>query len=78
MKHTVTKVWNIDNQLVVADTIEEAIALMRSYMGNDSDYRDWSPRKIEAVYTENCMSKDYVAIVRKEDEVHLTLSTVFK
>ena len=78
MKWTTTKVWNIDNQLVIADTVEEAIALMRSYMCNDSDYRDWSPRKIEAVYTECCGSKDYVAIVRKEDELRLTLSTVLK
>lgn len=32
-----TRIWDIDSQLVVADTIEEAIAIRKEY---DKDYYD--------------------------------------
>lgn len=41
---TITKVWEIDNKLVVADTIEEAIALIKLFAGED-----YSPMNIRAI-----------------------------
>ena len=43
---TITKVWEIDEHLVVAPTIEDAIALFKTYMGEN--YRD-EPKNITAI-----------------------------
>ena len=60
---TLTKVWQIDHKLVVAKTIEDAIALFKIYMGKD--YRD-EPKHISAIGTD-AMLRDYDALI-KEDE----------
>lgn len=51
---TITKVWEIDEHLIVAPTIEDAISLFKTYMGKD--YRD-EPKNI------TCRS--YSAIIKE-------------
>lgn len=55
--------WQVDHKLVVAPTIEDAIALFKTYMGKD--YRD-EPHDIQGIST-NTISRDYDALI-KEDE----------
>lgn len=62
---TVTKVWQIDNKLVVAPTIEDAIALFKVYMGKDYS---GEPCEVKAIKTSDCFG-DYVAIIKEEEEV---------
>ncbi len=59
---TVTKVWEIDGHLVVAPTIEDAIALFKTYMGKD--YRD-EPKNITAIGNSASCSWSYSAIIKK-------------
>lgn len=68
MDYTVTRVYNIDNQLVVADSIEEAIEVMRSYMCPDEQYRDYEPKRIEQLCAEYGLQKDYVALIKKDKD----------
>jgi hypothetical protein len=61
---TTTRVWNIDNQLVVADTIEEAIAIRKEY---DKDYYDHSTiNEVKLVTIENCLTIVNFAIKKEE------------
>lgn len=60
-EYTYTRVWLIDNRLVVAPTIEEAIALAKSFMG-----RDWyEPTTILAVPNDNSLNPNYDALIKK-------------
>ena len=61
--YSYTKVWEIDHNLVVATTIEEAIALYKTYMGKD--YHD-EPKNIWAVGNSDCVCRKYDAIVKEE------------
>ena len=61
-KWTLTRVWQIDYKLVVAKTIEDAIALFKTYMGED--YRI-EPRNIRAIGSDNFMA-DYEALIKEE------------
>ena len=54
---TTTRVWNIDNQIVVADTIEEAIAIRKEY---DKDYYDHN------TIVSNCINEVNFAIKKEE------------
>lgn len=56
-----TKVWQVDHKLVVAPTIEEAIALFKVYMGKD--YRG-EPYEVTAIRTSSVLS-DYDAIIKE-------------
>lgn len=56
---TITKVWIIDKKLVVAPTIEKAIAVFKSYMGKD--YMD-EPKSIKAIDNDEYWH-DYNALV---------------
>lgn len=58
-----TRVWQINHKLVVAPTIEDAIAVFKIYMGKD--YRD-EPHDIRGICT-NVLLSDYDALI-KEDE----------
>ena len=58
-----TRVWQVDHKLVVADTINEAVELYKAYMGKD--YHD-EPYSIQAISTDRALS-DYNALI-KEDE----------
>ena len=58
-----TRVWQVDHKLVVAPTIEDAIALFKTYMGKD--YHD-EPHDIQGIST-NTILGDYNALI-KEDE----------
>ena len=61
---TTTRVWNIDDQLVVADTIEEAIAIRKEY---DKDYYDHNTiNEVKLVTIENCLTIVNFAIKREE------------
>ena len=61
---TTTRVWNIDNQLVVADTIEEAIAIRKEY---DKDYYDHNTiNEVKLVTLENSMTIINFAIKKEE------------
>ena len=57
-----TMVWQVDHKLVVADTIQEAVELFKSYMGKD--YND-EPHSVRAISTDSALSDFYVLI--KED-----------
>ena len=59
---TITKVWEIDEHLIVAPTIEEAIALFKTYMGKD--YRD-EPKNITAIGNSSCCCRSYSAIIKE-------------
>lgn len=61
--YSYTKVWEIDHKLVVATTIEEAIALYKTYMGKE--YHD-EPKNIWAVGNSDCVCRNYDAIVKEE------------
>lgn len=58
-----TKVWQVDHKLVVADTITEAVELFKSYMG--TDYHD-EPCKVESIGTSTMLCDRYALI--KEDK----------
>lgn len=62
---TLTRVWEIDGKLVVADTIEDAIALFKTYMGKN--YTD-EPISVRGVHTDSCIisQMDFVAIIKEE------------
>lgn len=61
-----TRVWIVDNKLVVADTIEDAISLYKKYYNNhyattiSSDITN-----VEAVGNAS-MLRDYEAIIKEE------------
>lgn len=60
-----TKVWQVDHKLVVAPTIEDAIALFKTYMGKD--YRD-EPHNIRGISTDSCVLADYDALIKKDEQ----------
>ena len=43
---TLTKVWQVDHKLVVADSISDAVELFKAYMGNG--YTD-EPYSVQAI-----------------------------
>ena len=57
---TVTREWEIDEHLIVAPTIEDAIALFKTYMGKD--YQD-EPKNITAIGNSACCRRNYSAII---------------
>ena len=59
-----TRVWQIDHKLVVAPTIEGAIALFKTYMGKD--YRD-EPHDIRGICT-NALLSDYDALIGEDEK----------
>ena len=59
---TLTRVWQIDCKLVVAKTIEEAIALFKTYMGKDII---GEPKNVRAISSSSCIAEYDVLI--KED-----------
>lgn len=61
--YTYIKVWEIDSKLVVATTIEDAIALYKTYMGKE--YHD-EPKNIWAVGNSDCVCRNYDAIIKEE------------
>lgn len=63
-KWRLTKVFRIDDHLVVADSIEKAIKLYKSYM--DDEYI--TIKHIETVFGDYSGIQDGAIIERKEDE----------
>lgn len=61
---TLTRVWQVDHKLVVAPTIEDAIALFKVYMGKD--YRG-EPYEVRAIRTSDCLG-NYDAIIKESDD----------
>ena len=57
-----TRVWQIDNKLVVAKTIEEAVALFKIYMGKE--YTD-EPELVRAIRSDN-LTVDYDALIKED------------
>lgn len=63
--YTYTKVWQIDDMLVVANTPEEAIALMRKRNKNDRFYQ---PRSIIGLSSNGGNGTlDYDALIAEEE-----------
>ena len=59
-----TRVWNIDNQIVVADTIEEAIAIRKEY---DKDYYDHNIiNEVKLITVSDCITEVNFAIKNEE------------
>lgn len=61
---TLTKVWQVDHKLVVADTITEAVALFKAYMGKD--YHD-EPGEIRCIGTDTAL-RDRAALIKEEQK----------
>jgi hypothetical protein len=61
MKTIITKVWNVNEQLVVADTIEEAIQTYRAYYKQFDDLVP-SIEHIDAISNRT----NYGAIIKSE------------
>ena len=61
---TLTRVWQIDHKIVVAPTIEEAIALFKLYMGDD--YHD-EPHDIRGIGTGGVFS-EYAALIKEHED----------
>ena len=59
---TLTRVWQVDHKLVVAKTIEDAIALFKTYMGEDFTRE---PRNVRAIGSDNYLV-DYDALIKEE------------
>ena len=59
---TLTRVWQVDHKLVVAKTIEDTIALFKTYMGKDYT---GEPRNVRAIGSDNYLV-DYDAIIKEE------------
>lgn len=57
-----TRVWEIDGHLVVADKVEDAIAIMRDYY-NENDF--YEPSEINAVSAGGPLNKNYSALIKK-------------
>lgn len=60
--YKLTRVWNIDNKLVVASSVEEAIRLIKLYHQDDYFYE---PCSITAVSNGHAVS-DYDALIGEE------------
>ena len=61
---TLTKVWQVDHKLVVADTISEAVELFKVYMGKD--YQD-EPYEVRCIGTDTAPC-DHGALIKEEKE----------
>lgn len=59
---TLTRVWQVDHKLVVAKTIEDAVALFNVYM---SENLIGEPRNIRAIGSDNYLV-DYDALIKGE------------
>ena len=59
---TLTKVWQVDHKLVVADTITEAVELFKAYMGNDDE-----PDEIRCIGTSGALC-DKAALIKEEEK----------
>jgi len=58
-----TRVWDVDNQLVVANTAEEAIMVAKA---NNPDYYNYDePHSINAIKSVSVGVSSYVALIRK-------------
>lgn len=57
-----TRVWQVDHKLIVAKTIEDAIALFKTYVGKDYI---GEPKNVRAIGTDNYLV-DYNAIIKEE------------
>ena len=57
-----TKVWQVDHKLVVADTVNEAVELFKAYMGKD--YPD-EPDEIRCMGTSTALC-DRNALIKEE------------
>lgn len=62
--YTLIRIWQIDHKLVVAKTIEDAIALFKTYMGKE--FKD-EPKSVKAVGSDN-YSSDYDAIIKEDKD----------
>lgn len=59
---TITRVWQVDHKLVVADTVNEAVDLFKAYMGKD--FHD-EPNEIKCIGTSSALC-DRGAIIKEE------------
>ena len=60
--YTYTRVWQVDHKLVVAKTIEDAIALFKTYMGEN--YKD-EPINVRAIGSDNYVAA-YDALIKED------------
>lgn len=58
---TLTKVWQVDHKLVVADTINEAVELFKAYMGNNDE-----PSEVRSLGTSSAPC-DHNALIKEEE-----------
>ena len=59
---TLTKVWQVENKLIVAETIEDAIALFKIYKGKN--FID-EPKNVRAIGSDNYIV-DYEALIKED------------
>lgn len=62
---TLTRVWQVDHKLVIAKTIEDAIALFKTYMGENYKNHKVEPNSVRAIEANNCIT-DYDALIKEK------------
>lgn len=60
----ITRVWQVDHKLVVADTVNEAVALFKAYMGKN--FND-EPYSIQAISSDHALS-NFNALIKEEEK----------
>lgn len=60
---TYTRVWQVDHKLVVAKTIEDAIALFKTYMG---EALIGEPKNVRAIGIDKKYVIDYDALIKED------------
>lgn len=64
---TLTKVWQVDHKLVVANTINEAVELFKAYMENNDE-----PSEVKSIGTSNALCDHNALIKEAEKDLALT------
>lgn len=64
MKYTYTRIWRVEHKLVVADTIEEAIEVYKTWAESIGDLMTTDITTIKAI-GDNQIPEDFNAIIKE-------------
>jgi hypothetical protein len=64
MKYTYTRIWQVEHKLVIADTIEEAIEVYKTWAESISDLMTTDITTIKAI-GDNQIPESFDAIIKK-------------
>ena len=69
MKIKITKVWIIDSQLVVADSIAEAVQIVKQFAGRGESYEPHSVTQVSSRLGYGTIEDvDFIAITKDKDD----------